>query len=125
MLGCNLDLSLANLPISHNTYSQSSNKCSSYTLCGDLFPLIFPGILVYRALRDQRKSRLKLLHAAIQMTAFICAVVALRTVFDSHNLATPKPIPNLYSLHSWVGITTVALFSIQVIPSFCFYFLFQ
>lgn len=76
------------------------------------------GILVYRALRDQRKSRLKLLHAAIQLTAFICAVVALRTVFDSHNLATPKPIPNLYSLHSWVGITTVALFSIQLACGF-------
>ncbi|XP_040078266.1 uncharacterized protein LOC8050666 isoform X2 [Ixodes scapularis] len=72
------------------------------------------GILVYRALRTERKSRLKLVHGALMALAFLCAVAALKTVFDSHNLNQPAAIPNLYSLHSWLGLTAVLLFCMQV-----------
>ena len=62
---------------------------------------------------NSRKRSVKILHASLHALALACAVFGLVTVFDSHNLAT-KPIPNLYSLHSWIGIITVSLFGLQV-----------
>ena len=70
-------------------------------------------MLVYRVLRNTKKYYLKLIHAATMIVAFVLAVVALKAVFDSHNLPDP-PLANLYSLHSWIGISAVALFAFQV-----------
>ena len=40
-------------------------------------------------------------------------VMGFLTVLDSRNLNVP-PITNFYSLHSWMGLTTMGLFAIQV-----------
>ena len=66
---------------------------------------------MYRIFRNEPKIKLKLAHAAIMILVFILSVIALIAVFDFHNL---KQIPNMYSLHSWMGILTVILFLLQV-----------
>lgn len=71
-------------------------------------------IILYRGLRYARKKNLKISHATLFGIVMLFIVLALVAVFDSHNLAKP-PIPNLYSLHSWIGLSAVILFGCQVI----------
>lgn len=59
----------------------------------------------------QSKLRWKLLHAALMLLALLLSVVGLCAVFGFHNA---ENIPNVYSLHSWVGIAATALFAFQV-----------
>ncbi|XP_023253362.1 cytochrome b ascorbate-dependent protein 3-like isoform X3 [Seriola lalandi dorsalis] len=58
----------------------------------------------------QNKLPWKLLHAALMLIALVLSIVGLCAVFDFHNA---NNIPNLYSLHSWIGIAATALFAIQ------------
>ncbi|KAL3271012.1 hypothetical protein HHI36_021513 [Cryptolaemus montrouzieri] len=74
-------------------------------------------ILVYRTGRNVPKFKLKLIHAIIHIVIFVLVILAQKAVFDSHNYAKP-PIPNLYSLHSWVGVLTVLLFVCQLLLGF-------
>ncbi|XP_027799943.2 lysosomal membrane ascorbate-dependent ferrireductase CYB561A3 isoform X1 [Marmota flaviventris] len=68
--------------------------------------------LVYRLPQSWVGPKLpwKLLHAALHLIAFILTVVGLVAVFQFHNHSN---IAHLYSLHSWLGITTVILFACQ------------
>lgn len=75
-------------------------------------------ILIYRSLRNLKKKQLKLIHAGIHFTVVILVLISSVAVLDSHNLAKPNPIPNLYSLHSWVGLTAVLIFILQWIVGF-------
>jgi len=73
------------------------------------------GALIYRVIppkNDSHKLGLKIGHAIVMMVVFIMMVVGLQAAFDSHNLATP-PKPNMYTLHSWVGLIAALLFGIQ------------
>ena len=75
------------------------------------------GMLIYRTRRNQRKRQLKLFHGGIMLSVVTLVVIALTAVFDSHNLNS-TPIPNMYSLHSWVGLTSVILFCCQWLAGF-------
>ncbi|KAM8886544.1 lysosomal membrane ascorbate-dependent ferrireductase CYB561A3 isoform 1-T1 [Spinachia spinachia] len=70
------------------------------------------GAVLYRVplTWGQNKLPWKLLHAAVMLLALILSVVGLCAVFDFHNA---QNTPNLYSVHSWVGIIAMALFAMQ------------
>lgn len=53
----------------------------------------------------------KVLHGALALAAFSLSVLGLAAVFRFHNA---HGTPNMYSLHSWLGLVTVLLFSCQV-----------
>lgn len=74
-------------------------------------------IICYRVFRKAEKKLVKTVHGIIQVTALVFAAIALKAVFDSHNLA-PVPTPNMYTLHSWLGIITVSLFGSQLFCGF-------
>ncbi|VDQ01574.1 unnamed protein product [Trichobilharzia regenti] len=70
----------------------------------------FTTILVYRVFRAYRKLPIKIVHALLHMLAFLFGVLGIKAVFDFHNALT---IPNMYSLHSWLGITAIVVFGLQ------------
>uniref|UniRef100_A0A8B9DRI2 Lysosomal membrane ascorbate-dependent ferrireductase CYB561A3 n=1 Tax=Anser cygnoides TaxID=8845 RepID=A0A8B9DRI2_ANSCY len=76
-----------------------------------------PAALVYRLPAAWRGPKLpwKVLHGALALTAFGLTVVGLVAVFGFHNASKT---PNMYSLHSWLGLATVLLFSCQWLAGF-------
>ncbi|KAJ8263523.1 hypothetical protein COCON_G00159800 [Conger conger] len=58
----------------------------------------------------QNKRPWKLAHAGTLFLALLLTILGLCAVFNFHNA---QNIPNLYSLHSWLGICTAALFTAQ------------
>lgn len=71
-------------------------------------------IIVYRLPWTWQCSKLimKFIHAGLNLLAFILAVISLVAVFDFHNAAK---IPNMYSLHSWLGLIAVILYCLQLV----------
>ncbi|XP_019314992.1 plasma membrane ascorbate-dependent reductase CYBRD1 [Panthera pardus] len=71
-------------------------------------------IIVYRLPWTWKCSKLlmKSIHAGLHAVAAILAIISLVAVFDFHNA---KNIPNMYSLHSWVGLTVVILYILQLL----------
>jgi len=80
-------------------------------------------MLMYRTCRCCRRIWSKLLHTTFHLLAAPCIAIGFVAVWDSHVLRTdkdgnPAPIPNFYSLHSWMGLTTMGLFALQFIVGF-------
>lgn len=75
------------------------------------------GAVVYRVPLTWGRNKLpwKLLHSGLMLMALLLSVVGLCAVFDFHN---KNKFPNLYSLHSWIGISAVALFALQWVAGF-------
>ncbi len=73
--------------------------------------------MVYRIFPNTKKLIIKILHAFLHVGVMAFAIASLISVFYSHNKAT-KPIPNMYSLHSWIGLSAVILFGLQWVFGF-------
>jgi len=74
-------------------------------------------ILVYRTRRMGQKKVLKIAHAVIHLLSFASTVLGLKAVFDSHNYKVP-PTANLYTMHSWIGLASVIIFSMNYVIGF-------
>ncbi|KAF7248043.1 Cytochrome b reductase 1 [Varanus komodoensis] len=81
-----------------------------------------PAIIVYRLPWTWKCSKLlmKLIHAGLNTIALMLAIISLVAVFDFHNA---KKIPNMYSLHSWIGLTAVILYALQLVLGFVVFLL--
>ncbi|MGH0133891.1 UNVERIFIED_CONTAM: hypothetical protein FKN15_043862 [Acipenser sinensis] len=77
-------------------------------------------IVVYRLPWTWKCSKLmmKFIHAGLHIVAFVLAVISLVAVFDFHNY---KSIPNMYSLHSWIGLMGVVLYTLQLVLGLCIF----
>ncbi|KFQ94645.1 Cytochrome b reductase 1, partial [Nipponia nippon] len=87
-----------------------------------LVSVLSSGIIVYRLPWTWKCSKflIKLIHAGLNTIAMIFAIVALVAVFDYHNAMN---IPNMYSLHSWIGLAAVIFYSLQVFLGFAIFLL--
>ncbi|KAJ0817929.1 putative ascorbate ferrireductase (transmembrane) [Helianthus annuus] len=56
------------------------------------------------------KSYKKLVHLSLQFLAFLLGVIGLWAAWKFHS---DKGIDNFYSLHSWLGLACLSLFTIQ------------
>lgn len=104
----------------HGGYGWSISTVFNYHPLFMTMGMIFlygDAILVYRLFKDTTKIAVKILHGVMHIAVLVFASIALKAVFDSHNLAA-TPIPNMYSLHSWVGLSAVILFGLQWVLGF-------
>lgn len=86
-------------------------------MVGGFVFLLGEAILVYRGCRCCRKIYNKLWHTILHLLVMPAAAIAVVAVFDSHGLKSPA-IPDLYSLHSWMGLATLGLFGLQFVIGF-------
>ncbi|NWS93861.1 CYBR1 reductase, partial [Mionectes macconnelli] len=79
-------------------------------------------IIVYRLPWTWKCSKLlmKLIHAGLNTIAMILAIVSMVAAFDYHNASN---IPNMYSLHSWIGLTALIFYSLQLVLGFAVFLL--
>lgn len=88
-----------------------------FLMCFSMLFLYSQSILAYRTGRNFQKKTLKTTHAILNFIILVLAIAGVKAVFDSHNDAQP-PKPNLYSMHSWIGLLTVILFVLQFLIGF-------
>ncbi|KFR10265.1 Cytochrome b reductase 1, partial [Opisthocomus hoazin] len=84
--------------------------------------LLSSAIIVYRLPWTWKCSKLlmKFIHAGLNTIAMILAIVSMVAVFEYHNA---RNIPNMYSLHSWIGLTAVVFYSLQLFLGFAVFLL--
>ncbi|KFP49718.1 Cytochrome b reductase 1, partial [Cathartes aura] len=87
-----------------------------------LVSVLSSAIIVYRLPWTWKCSKLlmKLIHAGLHTIAMILAIVSVAAVFEYHNASN---IPNMYSLHSWIGLTAVIFYSLQLFLGFAVFLL--
>ncbi|KAA8529857.1 hypothetical protein F0562_034374 [Nyssa sinensis] len=78
--------------------------------------ILFAGeaIMSYKTVPATRKVQ-KGLHLMLHFIALVAGIVGIYAVFKFHNELN---IPNLYTLHSWLGMGTICLFGLQWVLAF-------
>ncbi|KAL3502114.1 hypothetical protein ACH5RR_036563 [Cinchona calisaya] len=71
-------------------------------------------IMAYKTIPATR-TRQKIVHMILNLIALLAGIVGLYAVFQFHH---DLGIPDVYTLHSWFGITTISLFTLQWLFAF-------
>jgi len=72
------------------------------------------GMLVYRTGSCCRRIYTKLIHSMFHLLAVPCIALGFIAVWDYKSLRT-NPIPHFYSIHSWLGLGAMGLFTLQLL----------
>ncbi|XP_076932867.1 putative ascorbate-specific transmembrane electron transporter 1 [Bidens hawaiensis] len=78
--------------------------------------IIFFGeaLITYKAIPGTRHA-LKLIHLLFHLVALVTGALGTYAVFKYHN---ELDIPHMYTLHSWIGLSTLCLFGFQLLLGF-------
>eukprot|EP00066_Takifugu_rubripes_P002401 XP_003964313.1 PREDICTED: cytochrome b561 [Takifugu rubripes] len=98
----------------------SAQQFNVHPLCMVLGLVFLQGdaILVYRVFHNEAKRNIKILHGIIHLLALGISIIGFVAVFNFHKVAK---IPDMYSLHSWVGMATIVLFFLQWVMGLLFF----
>lgn len=77
--------------------------------------VLHAAILAYKTVPGTKKLK-KLVHLALQFLAMLLSLIGLWTVWKFHD---ERQIDHLYTLHSWVGLSCIIFFSLQVDIELC------
>ncbi|KAH1188750.1 putative transmembrane ascorbate ferrireductase 3 [Glycine max] len=118
------ELSCGCLKKQHNIVSKCNNK---YLIFNFLHPLAsflieLKHIYSYDGIPNhtKRKESQEVCSHALHLIAIVLGIVGLNAVFKFHGM---ENIPNVYSLHSWIGIVTFCLFGLQWLFGFVVFML--
>ncbi|XP_057810227.1 transmembrane ascorbate ferrireductase 2-like isoform X2 [Salvia miltiorrhiza] len=97
---------------------KSDNKAKIFNLHPLLMIIgfvLFSGeaMMAYKTVPANRK-RQKVFHLVVHLIALLAGILGVYAVFDYHK---QSKIIHLYTLHSWLGITTISLFAFQWVVS--------
>ncbi|PNX75154.1 putative transmembrane ascorbate ferrireductase 3-like protein, partial [Trifolium pratense] len=71
--------------------------------------LVGEAIMAFQTVPGERPKG-KFVHMTLHLIAIVLGIVGLCAVFKFHNMGN---IADVYSLHSWIGISTFCLFGLQ------------
>ncbi|XP_058728438.1 probable transmembrane ascorbate ferrireductase 3 [Vicia villosa] len=71
--------------------------------------LVGEGVMAFQTVPNQPPVP-KFVHMTLNLMAIVFGIVGLCAVFKFHNM---RNIADVYSLHSWIGISTFCLFGLQ------------
>ncbi|XP_044491838.1 probable ascorbate-specific transmembrane electron transporter 1 [Mangifera indica] len=74
-------------------------------------------IMAHKTIPATRRAQ-KTVHLLLHLVALLCGIVGIYVVFKFHNEAG---LPNMYSLHSWLGMGTICLYGLQWLLGFFSY----
>lgn len=67
--------------------------------------------MVYKSVPARRETQ-KVTHLVLHLIALLAGIVGIYAVFKFHH---ELGIPDMYTLHSWLGMSTICLFGLQVL----------
>ncbi|KAG0503714.1 hypothetical protein HPP92_003786 [Vanilla planifolia] len=92
----------------------SYSRCTLLVMTLGFILVIGEAIMVYKTVPTQKTVQ-KGIHMMLQLVALGLGILGIYAAFKYHK---ENQIPNMYSLHSWLGICTISLFALQWVFGF-------